>query len=87
MKHPLFAQHGQKYLFIYFYYKDGTKVVSVGCDKMGKIMDLNTGQTTQFAAHDAPIKSCKFIDDVGGMNNVCVTGSWDKTAKVWLYLN
>ena len=57
-------------------------MVSVGCDKAGRLMDLNTGQTQQIAAHDAPIKACRFIDDVGGMNNMVVTGSWDKTAKV-----
>jgi mRNA export factor len=49
-------------------------------------MDLNTGQTQQIAAHDAPIRSCRFIDDVGGMNNMVVTGSWDKTAKVVAFL-
>ena len=49
------------------------------------MLDVNTGQVSQVAAHDAPIKSCKWIDDVGGMNNIVVTGSWDKTAKVNLY--
>lgn len=66
--------------------KDGTKVVSVGCDKAGRLLDLHTGQVSQVAAHDAPIRAVRWIDDVGGMNNMLVTGSWDKTAKVRLFL-
>ncbi|KAJ3221640.1 hypothetical protein HK099_003296 [Clydaea vesicula] len=62
--------------------KDGTKLLSVGCDKAGRLMDLNTGQTVQVAAHDAPIKSVRFIDG-GNMNNVAVTASWDKTVRYW----
>ncbi|KAL2915301.1 RNA export factor gle2 [Polyrhizophydium stewartii] len=63
--------------------KDGTKVVSVGADKAGRMLDLSTGQQTQVAAHDAPIKACKWIDAGGSMSNMLVTGSWDKTVKYW----
>ncbi len=62
--------------------KDGTKLASSSADKTVKMMDLNTGQTTQVAAHDAPIKSVKFVDGVGGMPYCLATGSWDKTLKV-----
>lgn len=62
--------------------KDGTKLVSAGADKAGRMMDLNTGQTTQIAAHDNVIKCVKFVDNVGGQTMV-VTGSWDKTMKYW----
>lgn len=61
-------------------------MVSVGCDKAGRMMDMNTGQVQQIAAHDGVIKSCRFIDGVSNMNNMLVTGSWDKTARVF-YLN
>ena len=44
-------------------------------------MDISTGQTSIVAAHDAPIKSCKWING-GGMEGIVVTGSWDKTVKV-----
>ncbi len=55
----------------------------MGCDKAARMLDLGTGQVQQVAAHDAPIKSCRFINDVGNMNNILVTGSWDKTIKYW----
>jgi mRNA export factor len=57
-------------------------VFSVGADKTGKMMDMNTGQVTQVAAHDAPIIACRWIDGMPNMSNVLVTGSWDKTARV-----
>jgi mRNA export factor len=62
--------------------KDGTKLFSGGADKAGRLLDLNTGQTMQVAAHDGPIKCARWIDNIGGMNNVVVTGSWDKTLRV-----
>ncbi|KAI9203704.1 WD40-repeat-containing domain protein [Polychytrium aggregatum] len=62
--------------------KDGTKLVSGGADKAGRMMDITTGQTTQVAAHDAPIKCCKWIN-TASMNNIIVTGSWDRTIKYW----
>jgi mRNA export factor len=46
------------------------------------MLDLQTNQSVQVGAHDAPIKCCRFIDGLPNMNNMLVTGSWDKTAKV-----
>ena len=43
------------------------------------MFDVQTGQATQIAAHDAPIKCVKWIDAQGG---ILATGSWDKTIKV-----
>ncbi|KAI9342471.1 WD40-repeat-containing domain protein [Zopfochytrium polystomum] len=63
--------------------KDGTKVVSVGADKAGRMMDLNTGQTSQIAAHDNVIKTVRFVENVGGAASMVVTGSWDKTLRYW----
>jgi len=63
--------------------KDGTKCFSGGVDKIGKVIDVSTGQIVQVAAHDEPIKSAKFVDGTGGMENIVATGSWDKTLKYW----
>ncbi|GJJ13087.1 hypothetical protein Clacol_007337 [Clathrus columnatus] len=60
--------------------KDGTKVISGGADKAARMFDVQTGQTTQVAAHDGPIKSVKWID---AQNGILATGSWDKTLKFW----
>ncbi|KAI7898471.1 WD40-repeat-containing domain protein [Cokeromyces recurvatus] len=59
--------------------KDGTKVVSGGADKAGRMFDIATGQTTQIAQHDDTIKCIKFLEQ----SNVVATGSWDKTLKYW----
>ncbi|KAI7882653.1 WD40 repeat-like protein [Lichtheimia hyalospora FSU 10163] len=60
--------------------KDGTKVVSGGGDKAGRMMDINTGQTTQVAQHNESIRCVKFLDQG---QNILATGSWDKTIKYW----
>jgi mRNA export factor len=53
--------------------------VSGGADKAGRMFDITTGQSTQVAQHDEPIKCAKFLDQ----GNVLATGSWDKTIKYW----
>ncbi|KAJ3090080.1 hypothetical protein HK102_004729 [Quaeritorhiza haematococci] len=63
--------------------KDGTKLFSGGADKAGRVIDVNTMQTIQVAAHDAPIKCARFVDGAGGMQNIVATGSWDKTLRYW----
>ncbi|CAE6461433.1 unnamed protein product [Rhizoctonia solani] len=60
--------------------EEGNKVFSGGADKAGRMFDVQTGQATQIAAHDAPIKCVKWIDAQGG---ILATGSWDKTLKYW----
>jgi mRNA export factor len=63
--------------------QDGLKLFAGGASKSGgKLLDVNTGQHINYAQHDAPISCCDFVD-VGSMNNVLVTGSWDKTLKYW----
>jgi len=44
------------------------------------MFDVTTGQTTQVAQHDAPIKVVKWIETP--QMGVLATGSWDKTIKV-----
>lgn len=63
-------------------HQDGTKLFSAGASKQGgKLLDVTTGQTMSYAQHDAPI-SCTAFCEVSGMQNVLVTGSWDKSVKV-----
>ncbi|KAK9315387.1 WD40-repeat-containing domain protein [Lipomyces starkeyi] len=63
--------------------KDGTKVVSGGTDKAGRLFDLQSGQSTQIAAHDAAIRSVRFVDAGNTGQQIVATGSWDKTLKYW----
>jgi mRNA export factor len=58
---------------------DGTKILSGGADNAGRMFDVQTGQSTQVAQHQAPIKSVRWTEMHGGL---LVTGSWDKTIKV-----
>ncbi|CAE6394235.1 unnamed protein product [Rhizoctonia solani] len=60
--------------------KEGNKVFSGGMDKTARMFDVQTGQTTQVAAHDDAIKSVRWVDAQGG---ILATGSWDKTIKVF----
>ncbi|KAJ3045661.1 hypothetical protein HDV00_007787 [Rhizophlyctis rosea] len=62
--------------------RDGAKLFSGGADKIGKVMDMNTGQIVQVAAHDAPIRCARWLN-VGSLNDVILTGSWDKTLRYW----
>lgn len=63
--------------------QDGTKVFMASCDKMVKCWDLNSNQTIQVAAHDAPVKTCHWVK--GPTYSCLMTGSWDKTLKVCLF--
>ncbi|MCJ1475411.1 RNA export factor gle2 [Lambiella insularis] len=62
---------------------DGTKVVGAGADKAGRMMDLQSGTTTQVAVHDQPIRCARFVDVSNAAGPILVTGSWDKTVKYW----
>ena len=44
------------------------------------MFDPATGQSTQVAQHDAPIKVVRWVD--APQAGILVTGSWDKTIKV-----
>lgn len=44
------------------------------------MFDLGTGQSQQVGAHDAPIRSVRWVEAPTG--GILATGSWDKTVKV-----
>lgn len=59
---------------------EGSKVISVGVDKVARCFDLNTNQTAVVAQHNDTIRCVRWIPAFGG---ALVTGSWDKTVKLW----
>jgi WD40 repeat protein len=61
------------------HFQEGNKIFSGGADNAGRMFDVTTGQATQVAQHDAPIKSVRWVDAQSG---ILATGSWDKTVKV-----
>ncbi|KAF5371866.1 hypothetical protein D9615_009527 [Tricholomella constricta] len=61
--------------------KEGNKIFSGGADNAGRMFDVTTGQSSQVAAHDAPVKVVRWIDAPGA--GILATGSWDKTIKYW----
>ena len=61
--------------------QSGDKVIAGGADKQGNYIDLTTGQKTQFAQHDQPIKSVRYFEANGVP--MAATGSWDKMVKYW----
>jgi mRNA export factor len=66
--------------------KDGSKLFSGSVDKAAKMFDLSTGQSQQVGAHEAPIRSVRWVEAPTG--GILATGSWDKTVKVgiWLFI-
>ncbi|KAI3613757.1 poly + rna export protein [Moniliophthora roreri] len=60
---------------------DGNKVFSGGADNAGRMFDITTGQATQVAQHDAPIKVAKWVE--APHQGILATGSWEKTIKYW----
>lgn len=64
--------------------QSGTQVISAGCDNAARCYDTATGQSSQVAAHDGPIKCIRWVDmpNGSGENGVLVTAGWDKKLKV-----
>jgi len=63
------------------WHDDGTKAFMASCDKQVKMWDLGSNQTVQVAAHDAPVKVCRWVN--APTYKALMTGSWDKTLKFW----
>lgn len=62
---------------------DGTSVISGGADKLVRIFDLQSSQQQQIGAHDAAVKSVRYVNVTNSNQPVVVSGSWDKTLKYW----
>ncbi|KAJ2615396.1 RNA export factor gle2, partial [Coemansia sp. RSA 1365] len=61
---------------------DGGKVVSGGADKAGRMIDMATGQSSQIAQHDGPIRCIKFVE-AENSSPILATAGWDKMLKYW----
>merc|ERR1712110_418269 len=61
--------------------EDNSKVFSVGADKKGMLWDLGSDTFNQVASHDQPITCCSYAKGTG--YECVVTGSLDKTLKLW----
>jgi len=63
----------------------GTKVVVEGADRASLMLDHHSGKitATQVAAHDQPMRDCRFVDVAGAAGPIPVMGFWDKTIKYW----
>mmetsp|Transcript_29297 Transcript_29297/g.65985 ORF Transcript_29297/g.65985 Transcript_29297/m.65985 type:complete len:335 (+) Transcript_29297:56-1060(+) len=59
--------------------RDGTHIVSGGCDHKVRVRDLQTSQDVDLGSHDAPVRHVSTLDD----QNLIVSGSWDKTLRFW----
>ncbi len=51
-----------------------------GCDKQVSMWALATNQKQVVAKHDAPVKYALYVKE---MNNMLVTGSWDRSVRYW----
>ncbi|KAG1659361.1 Mitotic checkpoint protein BUB3 [Nymphon striatum] len=60
-------------------FQDAVHAFSGGLDKILKMYDFNTNSESIIGNHDAPIKCTEFCPEA----NVLITGSWDKTIKLW----
>eukprot|EP00485_Elphidium_margaritaceum_P004954 CAMPEP_0202691228 /NCGR_PEP_ID=MMETSP1385-20130828/5996_1 /ASSEMBLY_ACC=CAM_ASM_000861 /TAXON_ID=933848 /ORGANISM="Elphidium margaritaceum" /LENGTH=357 /DNA_ID=CAMNT_0049346597 /DNA_START=43 /DNA_END=1116 /DNA_ORIENTATION=- len=60
---------------------DDHGVFSGGCDHRLYAFDLNKAQRTLVGTHDAPIRCVQVCGSFA--SSVVVTGSWDKTLRVW----
>jgi mRNA export factor len=58
-------------------------VVAVGADKKVRLRDLTSGQDMLVGAHEAPIRSVRFIQIPNSAAPVIATGSWDTTVRYW----
>lgn len=66
--------------FCFILLQEGNKIFSGGADNAGRMFDVTTGQSTQVAQHDAPIKAVRWVD--APQAGILATASWDKTIKV-----
>ena len=63
--------------------KDGSKLFSGSADKSAKAFDMTNGQSSQVAAHDAPVSALRWVEAPTG--GVLATASYDKSLRVSWY--
>lgn len=63
------------------WHASGTSVFAGGGDKIVKMWDLNTQQSTQVAEHQAPVRCLAWLPHLQG--GCLVTAGWDKQLKFW----
>ncbi|KAK0489828.1 Poly(A)+ RNA export protein [Armillaria luteobubalina] len=61
--------------------QDGSKVLSSGANNVALVLDAESGCVSLFARHEKPVKAVRSFEN--SHQNIFVTGSWDKTVKVW----
>ena len=59
--------------------RDGTHVLSGGCDQKVIVRDVQAQKDMELGSHDAPVKYVSTLSD----QNLVVSGSWDKTIRFW----
>lgn len=59
--------------------QDDMTMLSVGCDHSLQSCDVKTASNTTVGYHNMPIRCVEYNNE----NNIIVTGSWDKTIKLW----
>lgn len=64
------------------YSQDGLFLVTGSTDGCIRVIDMNTGSTTELQAHDSPVSAMAFTSGQMG-NQLLVTGGWDKKLKFW----
>jgi len=58
---------------------DDQTIFSAGCDYCLQSCDVKTGNNSIVGYHNSPIRCVEYNDE----NNIVITGSWDKTIKLW----
>jgi len=58
-------------------------VAGASTDKQVYLCCASDGSTNSFVAHDAPVRSVRFIKTRSGPADVLATGSWDGTVRYW----
>jgi cell cycle arrest protein BUB3 len=66
-------------ILYFFLLQDSIHTVSGGLDQQVKFYDLNTHSEQILGTHDDAVKCVEFAGKINGV----VTGSWDRTIKLW----
>lgn len=59
--------------------RDGTKLISGGCDKKVTVRDLQAQASTLVGQHSEPVKAVAFVEEL----QLVISGSWDRSLCFW----